>query len=125
MSKFKKKEISIIGGAGHIGFPLGLAFASKRKTVNLIDLNKKNLNLIKNGKPPFYEIGAKKLLLKCLKLNKLKFSNELSSIKMSKFVIICIGTPINKKLKPLTKDFLIFFKSLFKFKIFQEFFKEK
>ena len=74
MSKFKKNEISIIGGAGHIGFPLGLAFASKRKTVNLIDLNKKNLNLIKTGKPPFYEIGAKKLLLKCLRLNKLKFS---------------------------------------------------
>lgn len=115
MSKFKKDEISIIGGAGHIGFPLGLAFASKRKTVNLIDLNKKNLSLIKTGKPPFYEIGAKKLLLKCLRLNKLKFSSELSSIKKSKFVIICIGTPINRELKPLTKDFLIFFKSLFKF----------
>jgi len=115
MSKFKKNEISIIGGAGHIGFPLGLAFASKKKTVNLVDLNKKNLNLIKNGKPPFYEIGAKKLLLRCLKSKRLKFSTELSSIKSSKFVIICIGTPINKELKPLTKDFLIFFKNLFKF----------
>ena len=72
MSKFKKNEISIIGGAGHIGFPLGLAFAGKKKTVNLVDLNKKNLNLIKNGKPPFYEIGAKKLLLRCLKSKRLK-----------------------------------------------------
>ena len=56
--------ISIIGGAGHVGFPLGLAFANKNFNVNLIDLNNKSLNLIRSGIPPFYEIGAKKILRK-------------------------------------------------------------
>ena len=69
-----KYDISIIGGAGHVGFPLGLIFASKKLKVKLIDKNAYNLNLIKNGKPPFYEIGAKKLLLRCLKSKRLKFS---------------------------------------------------
>ena len=34
-----EKMISIIGGAGHVGLPLGLAFANKNFNVNLIDLN--------------------------------------------------------------------------------------
>ena len=64
MNKIIKDSISIIGGAGHVGFPLGLAFGSKKYKVNLIDTNKKNLNKIKSGLPPFYEIGAKKILKK-------------------------------------------------------------
>ena len=45
--KINKQEISIIGGAGHVGFPLGIAFASKKFKVNLIDKNKIFLDKIK------------------------------------------------------------------------------
>ena len=61
------KSISIIGGAGHVGLPLGLAFANKNFNVNLIDINTKSLNLVKTGKMPFYEVGAIKVLKSCLK----------------------------------------------------------
>ena len=37
-----KRQISIIGGAGHVGFPLGLIFSSKNFYVNLIDKDKSN-----------------------------------------------------------------------------------
>jgi len=67
MYKNYSKKISIIGGAGHIGFPLGLAFANKKYLVNLVDINEYNLNKIKKGDSPFYEIGAKKILSNCLK----------------------------------------------------------
>ena len=40
-------HISIIGGAGHVGLPLGLAFASKNFKIHLIDKNKKALKNIK------------------------------------------------------------------------------
>ena len=109
-----KNLISIIGGAGHVGFPLGLAFANKNLYVNLIDLNSRSLKLIKSGKPPFYELGAKKILSKCLADKKIFFSTDLASVKKSKFIIVCIGTPINKRLKPQTKQFFDFFSSLFK-----------
>jgi len=32
-----KRKISIIGGAGHVGYPLRLIFSSKGFEVNLID----------------------------------------------------------------------------------------
>jgi UDP-N-acetyl-D-mannosaminuronic acid dehydrogenase len=115
MHKKYSKKISIIGGAGHIGFPLGLAFANKKYLVNLVDINEYNLNKIKKGDSPFYEIGAKKILSNCLKDKSLLFSKNLSSIKDSKYIIICIGTPIDKNLKPLTKQFFNFFKKIIKF----------
>ena len=37
--RLNNNEISIIGGAGHVGFPLGLVFANKNFKVNLIDKN--------------------------------------------------------------------------------------
>ena len=43
MTFLKNKNLSIIGGAGHVGFPLGLVLASKGYKVNLIDKNLKNL----------------------------------------------------------------------------------
>jgi UDP-N-acetyl-D-mannosaminuronic acid dehydrogenase len=109
------KTISIIGGAGHIGFPLGIAFANKNFKVNLVDINKKNLEIIRSGNSPFYEIGIKKILNKCIRLKKLSFSQDLKSIKLGKYIIICIGTPVNKKLKPKTRLFFNFFSNLFKY----------
>ena len=108
------KSISIIGGAGHVGFPLGLSFANKNFNVNLIDLNLEKLDLIKKGILPFYEVGAKKILDKCLNKKKLYFSEKIQTVKKSKFIIVCIGTPINKNLKPETKTFFNFFALLFK-----------
>ena len=108
-----EKSISIIGGAGHVGFPLALAFANKNFNVTLIDVNSVNLDKIKKGSVPFYEVGAKKVLLKCLQKKKLFFSNNLKFIKTSKFVIVCIGTPVNSSLKPETKNFFSFFSHLF------------
>jgi len=35
--------ICIIGGAGHVGAPLGLALSSKGYNVTLIDKNQKNI----------------------------------------------------------------------------------
>ena len=61
MKILNKKTISIVGGAGHVGFPLGLAFASKNFKIDLVDINAKNLQKIRSGVPPFIEIGTEKL----------------------------------------------------------------
>ena len=65
----KEKHISIIGGAGHVGLPLGLAFAAKSYKVHLIDKNKNYLNLIKNNHMPFLKLVQKKYLKKLINLN--------------------------------------------------------
>jgi UDP-N-acetyl-D-mannosaminuronic acid dehydrogenase len=73
----RKKNISVIGGAGHVGFPLGLVFSSKNFTVNLIDKNLDFLKKIQNGIPPFLEEGSEKLLERALKKKKLPFQPSL------------------------------------------------
>ena len=107
--KINRKEICIIGGAGHVGFPLGLVFAKKNFKVNLIDKNKAYLSKIDKGIPPFLEEDAKKLLKTCIKKKKLFTNYDYKPIKRSKFILICIGTPINRSLRPKVKEFLSFF----------------
>ena len=71
MSKKINKSLSIIGGAGHVGFPLGLAFASKNYDVCLIDKNFESLKKYNERKNSFFmESGAKNLLKKTLKKKK-------------------------------------------------------
>ena len=41
-----KRNISIIGGAGHIGFPLGLILSSKGFEVSLIDKNRDSFEIM-------------------------------------------------------------------------------
>ena len=50
-----KRNISIIGGAGHIGFPLGLIFSSKGFKVSLIDKNKNNIKKLIMGRSHFWK----------------------------------------------------------------------
>ena len=110
-----KRKISIIGGAGHVGFPLGLIFSSKDFSVNLIDNNLTNTKKINSGKSPFLEEGANTLLKKMLKQKRIIATNDLKNVLETKFIIICIGTPIDSNLSPELKNFLNFFKHLKKY----------
>ena len=39
MIKNFKYDVCVVGGAGHVGFPIGLIFASKKFKVCLLDNN--------------------------------------------------------------------------------------
>ncbi len=106
------KTISIIGGTGHVGLPLGLALANKNFKIQLIDINKENINKVNNGIMPFLEDGAKKILKINIKKKNIFATNKTTLIKKSKYIIVCIGTPVNKQMVPQTKNFLNFFKYL-------------
>ncbi len=99
-----KADIAIIGGAGHIGLPLGILFANKGKKVILYDKNKNNIEKINKLKMPFMEEGGAKLLKK--NKNKIFATTDKKFLKEAKIIIICIGTPV-KKSKP---DLNFFFK---------------
>ena len=106
------KTISIVGGTGHVGLPLGLALAEQNFHVQLIDINKENVVKVNKGIMPFLEDGAEKILKKNIKKNNIFSSDRIELIKRSKYIIVCIGTPVNKHLEPETKNFLNFFKTL-------------
>ncbi len=107
-----EKNISIIGGVGHVGLPLGIMFAKKNFNVSLIDKDIKNIQKVKKGEMPFFEENSENLLKKLLKKKKISVFNDLRRINNSKYIIVCIGTPVDKKNKPITKNFLKLIQSL-------------
>ncbi len=106
----KKFDVCIVGGAGHIGLPLGLLLKSKNKRVVLYDKNIKNINKINSGIMPFVEKGAEKLLKK--KKENIFATDDIRYVKNVKIIIVCIGTPITNDLKPNFKFFFKLFKEL-------------
>jgi UDP-N-acetyl-D-mannosaminuronic acid dehydrogenase len=94
-------DITVVGGAGHVGIPLVLAFAEAGMTVNINDLNEATLATLKSGKLPFIEHGAAPLLTKALADNRLIFSSSPSAISRSGPVIVTIGTPVDEFLNPV------------------------
>ena len=107
--------ICIIGGAGHVGTPLGLALSSKGYNVVLIDKNQRNIKKINQGIMPFVEDGCAKLLKKMIYKKKIFATSKLDEIKKCKYIIVCIGTPINNKFKPNLEKFFNFFNNLKKY----------
>ena len=110
MIKNFKYDVCVVGGAGHVGFPIGLIFASKKFKVCLLDNNESQLEKISKNKIPFKEKNGKKFLQKYKK--NIFLTSDPKFIRDSKNIIICIGTPIKKNLKPELKNFFKFFRSI-------------
>ncbi len=94
-------DVTVVGGAGHVGIPLVLALAESGLRVNVNDLNKGTLEVLKSGRLPFTEYGAEELLSAALAANKLVFTSSPSEISTRGPVIVTIGTPIDEFLNPI------------------------
>jgi UDP-N-acetyl-D-mannosaminuronic acid dehydrogenase len=100
----KTADITVVGGAGHVGIPLVLAFAEAGLTVNINDLNETALATLRSGKLPFIEHGAAPLLARALAGNKLLFTSSPGAIDRTGPVVITIGTPVDEFLNPVQKE---------------------
>ena len=96
-------DVTIVGGAGHVGVPLVLALAEAGLRVNVNDLNKDNLESLQAGRLPFVEYGAEEVLKKALLNFRLVFTNSSEHISTGGPVVITIGTPVDEFLNPVRK----------------------
>jgi UDP-N-acetyl-D-mannosaminuronic acid dehydrogenase len=94
-------DVTVVGGAGHVGIPLVLALSEAGLRVNINDLNKANLELLRSGRVPFIELGAEAVLRKSLDQGRLAFTNSPDLVSPGAPVIITIGTPIDEFLNPV------------------------
>ena len=85
-------DLTIVGGGGHVGIPLVLAFAEAGFRVNVHDTNRDVLETLRSGRLPFIEYGGEALLAKALGQNRLVFTSSPADISRSGPVIITIGT---------------------------------
>lgn len=100
-----KKNVCIIGGCGHVGIPLGLAFAKKGLEVTLVDVNPKAVEAINSGTLPFKEEGAEELLRTHVGKN-LRATSDADVVKQQDVVIFVTGTPVDEHLNPKIHDVL-------------------
>ena len=96
-------DITVVGGAGHVGIPLVLALAEAGLRVNVNDLNQQSLDTLKSGRLPFIEDGAEAVLAKALAESRLVFTNAADGISTGGPVIVTIGTPIDEFLNPVRR----------------------
>ena len=98
-------RICIIGGCGHVGLPLGLAFAAKGADVSLLDIDQSRVDETNEGRIPFVERGAEEVLTEVLKAGRLRATTDQAAQTEADVVIITIGTPLDEFLNPRVMSF--------------------
>jgi UDP-N-acetyl-D-mannosaminuronic acid dehydrogenase len=93
------KAIAIVGGCGHVGLPLGLAFADRGKRVTLLDIDAAKVQLVNDGIMPFLEDGADGLLHEVVGRS-LTATQDERCLRSADIVITVVGTPVDKHLNP-------------------------
>jgi UDP-N-acetyl-D-mannosaminuronic acid dehydrogenase len=96
-------DVTIVGGAGHVGIPLVLALAESGARVNVNDISRESLDILKAGRLPFIEHGAADLLTKALAKKRLIFTSAPGEISQTGPIIITIGTPVDEFLNPVRR----------------------
>jgi UDP-N-acetyl-D-mannosaminuronic acid dehydrogenase len=93
-------DLVVLGGGGHVGLPLSLAFAAAGKCVGIFDIDQATLDRIAAGEMPFMETGADELLRELLPTGRLELSTDASMIARTETLIVVIGTPVDEFLGP-------------------------
>lgn len=109
MSVQRDHDICIIGGAGHVGLPLGLVFAEAGQRVLIYDLNTEVMKQVQSGTMPFIEYESEPLLERALKNNRLSFSSKAEDLGRAKYIIVAVGTPVDEYLNPKLRALLDLF----------------
>lgn len=98
-------KIVIVGGCGHVGIPLGLAFSARNVEVTLVDINDKAVALINAGILPFKEEGAAQILCDHIGRN-LRATTNPKAVGEGAAVIFVTGTPVDEHLNPKVRRVL-------------------
>jgi UDP-N-acetyl-D-mannosaminuronic acid dehydrogenase len=97
--------LAIVGGCGHVGLPLGLAFARKGHQVDLLDTSAERVALVNGGKMPFHEDDADTLLRETSAAGLVKATTNEAVLEDASAIIVTIGTPVDEYLDPSVGEF--------------------
>lgn len=89
-------DVCVVGGAGHIGLPLAVLFASKGLKVAIQDINADSIRTVLKGEMPFIEYECQSLLKDVLKNGNLFATTNTNVVALAEHIIITIGTPIDE-----------------------------
>jgi UDP-N-acetyl-D-mannosaminuronic acid dehydrogenase len=94
-----RTDIVLIGGCGHVGLPLGLAFADRGLNVVLYDIDSHAVDLVNRGELPASEPGALEVLQRVIGKS-LTATSDPTAISRASNVCVVVGTPLGEHLSP-------------------------
>jgi len=98
-------SIAIIGGCGHVGLPLGIAFAQAGVHVTLVDTDPARVAAVTAGRMPFLERGADEALPAAIATVSLHAVTAPDEIAEPDVVMVTIGTPSEEYMAPDVSTF--------------------
>jgi UDP-N-acetyl-D-mannosaminuronic acid dehydrogenase len=94
------RDVVVIGGCGHVGLPLAIAFADRGATVGIYDVSQAAVDTVNDGRMPFAEAGAGEVLRRVRGLGLLEASADPAIVATAQNVVVVIGTPVDEHLNP-------------------------
>jgi UDP-N-acetyl-D-mannosaminuronic acid dehydrogenase len=93
-------DIVIIGGCGHVGLPLAIAFADRGASVGIYDVSESAVAKVNDGTLPFDEPGAAGILARVVAEGRLRATTDAAMVGGAEHVVVVIGTPVDEHLNP-------------------------
>ena len=93
-------DLVVVGGCGHVGLPLSIAFADSGRRVIVYDTDPVAVATVRAGKMPFDEPGAPPVLERVLAAGRLDVSSDPAVLGQAEHVVVVIGTPVDEHLNP-------------------------
>src|SRR6201997_2450403 len=94
------RDVVVIGGCGHVGLPLAIAFAARGARVGIYDVSEAAVATVNAGQLPFDEPGAAEVLARVVADGRLMASADPSIVGSAENVVVVIGTPVDEHLNP-------------------------
>lgn len=94
------RDVVVVGGCGHVGLPLAIAFADRGLRTGIYDVSESAVGTVNAGEMPFDEAGAADVLKRVVTEGKLKASADPGIIATAEHVVVVIGTPVDEHLNP-------------------------
>jgi len=93
-------DVVVVGGCGHVGLPLAIAFAERGLQVGIYDINPAAVEEVRSGVMPFDEPGAEEALQRVVSSSHLRPTTDAAVVSDAEHVVVVIGTPVDEHLNP-------------------------
>jgi UDP-N-acetyl-D-mannosaminuronic acid dehydrogenase len=93
-------DVVVVGGCGHVGLPLAIAFADRGLAVGIHDINESAVKTVGSGELPFQEPDAQEVLQRVLDAGRLSVGTDPEMIADADVVVVVVGTPVDEHLNP-------------------------
>src|SRR5580700_8292754 len=94
------RQVVVIGGCGHVGLPLAIAFADRGARVAIYDVSEPAVQTVNAGRMPFAEPGAEEVRQRVRADGRLEATTDPAIVGTAEHVLVVIGTPVDEHLNP-------------------------